>query len=324
MTRSPLTDAVSAVEIVPPTHYRWLGVSSPPLRAEFRRRLSTEEAREYLLLTIERRLYDAWYCPGRPVAITGREHGPSHGSAEFVAKLSEANCGAGCWESGWSARACADHALELSRNGLALLAGAGEWRAGAAGDLELRVPKELLRLSPGYYMAVLNRPLPEPGLILRLYWNLRARGAVPFVRAATRYGNRAGIPGRMKVVNDPGRFDRADAAVLYVAAKNLDAAGELARAVHRAVETHLNPRVPGFTKELAPGVAVAEDPGGARSFGQDRCRLLAEGVVRAHELGRRQLADRVAVVREVMIERGIDPDAPYRRALDLGGWNPLT
>lgn len=325
MTRDQITDATAAVEILSPTRYRWLGESAPPLRAEVKRRLSTEEVREWLLLMIESRLYDAWYCQGRPVAVTGREHRAlAHGSAQFVAALSEANCGGGCWEPGWSIGTRVDQTVELVRSGLTLRAASGDWRAGAAGDHEVRLPKELLRISPGYYMAVLDRPLPEPGPIVRLYWNMRPTGAVAFVREATKHGNGASVRGRLKVLNDPRHFDRADAAVLYVAAENLTAVAMLARSVYRAVAADLNPHVPAFTKELVPGVAVAEDPGGGRSFGQDCCRLVAEGVVRAHEQGHRRIAARVAVVREVMAEQGVDPDEPHRRSSNLDGWNPLA
>lgn len=325
MTRDLLTDAVSAVEIVSSTGYRWLGALASQLPAEIKRHLSAEAARGYLLRMIESRLYDACYCQGRPIAVTGREQRPpAHGLGTFVAALSQANCGDGCWESGWAVERRDEHALELTRGGLTLLASEGDWRARGSGDFELRLPKELLRLSPGYYIAVLDHGLPESGPVVRLYWNLRAAGAIAFVREATRFGNGAGIRGRLKVVNDPRHFDRADAAVMYVAGDDLGAVAELARVVHRRVSVDLNAHVPGFTKKLAPGVAVAEDPGGGSSFGQHRCHLVAEGIVRAHERGHGQIAGRVAVVREVMAEHGVDPDAPYRRGAELDNWNPLT
>ena len=43
---------------------------------------------------------------------------------------------------------------------------------------------------------------------------------------------------------------------------------------------HLRPDTPLFTKQLAPGLGFAEDPGDGGSFGMHRCRLLAEAIWR--------------------------------------------
>lgn len=53
------------------------------------------------------------------------------------------------------------------------------------------------------------------------------------------------------------------------------------------------PPVPLFTKPLAPGLGLAEDPGDRLSFGQSRCRIAAEGLVRAHAQGVTDTAGRV-------------------------------
>ena len=75
---------------------------------------------------------------------------------------------------------------------------------------------------------------------------------------------------------------------------------------------HLDIMAPALTKRLAPGLGFAEDPGGDESFGQYRCRQLAEGIVRAYEHRARRIHDRLAVVSARFAEDGVDLDEPYR------------
>ena len=47
------------------------------------------------------------------------------------------------------------------------------------------------------------------------------------------------------------------------------------------------------------------------SFGASRCRLLAEGMVDAHERGSTRLGDRFDAVVRRFARRGFDVEAPY-------------
>ena len=69
--------------------------------------------------------------------------------------------------------------------------------------------------------------------------------------------------------------------------------------------------MPVFTKRVAPGVALAEDPGTEESFGQNRCRVLAEGMIRAYEQRARSLDRRLRVVAESYAAEGISLTHPY-------------
>ena len=114
--------------------------------------------------------------------------------------------------------------------------------------------------------------------LVRVYWNLTATGAVTFIRTATRVLNGADAYFRLKVVNDAARFERCDAAVLYMRKSDYGAARELLRRIYSDVVCVLKPETPALTKPLAPGVGFAEDPGRGNSFGLHRCCLLADGM----------------------------------------------
>lgn len=307
-----LAEAVAAVEVLSPTRYAWLGEPSEPLPDHVERRISAEDARGYLEYSLGNRLYSDFYCHGRATVPAPRESvDPTRGDAVLVETLSRANGGGGCWEPGWTLVGHEGDDAVVERGGLVLRASAAEWRARPDGLVEVLYPKEMLRISPGFYMALAQRPFDDSEGLVRLYWNLTPAGAVQFVHAATRLVNEAGFGARLKVANHPALYDRCDAGVLYLPRAEALAGAALVRALHTAVAHHLRPGVPAFTRPLAPGLALAEDPGGGQSFGQSRATLVAEGIVRAHGRGNTTPAARLEVVRERMIEAGLDPGAPY-------------
>src|SRR5262249_38576020 len=152
--------------------------------------------------------------PSRPDAA----HVPVVGRTPFVEALSAANCGNGCWEPGWEVAAVRDAEVIVRRDGLTLwvrpqdclLPESGEITPGCR--VSLRFPKELLGISPGFYLVQGDQPLTrDPGeTLVRFYWNLTPEGAAPFVRSATARLNGAGVPFNLKVLSDPAQYVRCD------------------------------------------------------------------------------------------------------------------
>jgi hypothetical protein len=84
------------------------------------------------------------------------------------------------------------------------------------------------------------------------------------------------------------------------------------RTIFAVCGPHLDGESPAFTRPLAHGVSVGEHAAGlGGSFGTSRCRLLAEGIVTAHEHGVTRLADRFDIVARRFVEHGLDVHAPY-------------
>jgi hypothetical protein len=311
--RDQLAAAADAVEILSPTRYAWLGEPSAALQSHVERGLSRSDARGYLAYALQHRLYADFYCLGAPGRASGRQSpNAMRGDPDLLEALSAANSGGGPWEGGWTLSAEGGDGAVVENGGLALAARPGEWRRPDAGSgVEVRYPKELLRLSPGFYMALADTPLDPRAALLRLYWNLGAPGVVGFVRDATRLLNERALPSRLKVVNDPAMFERCDSAVLYVERPRAADALRVAEELYSVAEPHLQPTVPALTRALAPGLGLAEDPGGGQSFGMHRCGLIADGLLRARERGATSTERRVEAVVERLREEGIDPDAPH-------------
>jgi class II lanthipeptide synthase len=278
--------------------------------------LPEDAARAFLGRRLRSRLYESFYCLGGVGTIeeTGAQDG-RWPDPELVAALSAANAGRGTWEEGWRLEARRDGGLLVSRDGLRVLARPSECRnSGTGAELAVALPPELPARSPGYFTILgdVNLDPAADELIARLYFHVTCAGAPDLVSGLTAGLNRARVPFRLKVLDHPDRFGRCDAAVLYLPAVELRRRRRLVGRVVEACAHHVEPRTPVFTRTLAPGVGLGEERGDAEeSFGMRRCRILADGLVSAHEQRRRGLDARLATVARHFDAAGIDLDAPY-------------
>ena len=318
--RRQVEEAIRAISVHSPTAYSWFGKLSIRLPAKLRRTLTPQDARNYLLYDLTSRLYSDFYVRG--VATPSKReagHILQTGLTPFVAELSAANAGNGYWENGWQVRAVENGTIGVFRNDLMVWVRPGESLLEQADliapdmPVHLRFPKEFLDMSPGFYMVLSDKPLnmDDVQMLVRVYWNLTAEGAVPFVRMVTKLLNVTGLPFKLKVLRDPALFTRCDAAVVYILKRDYHDAAEILRRIYTEVGTHLKPGVPIFTKPLAWGVGVAEDPGSGESFGQNRCRLVADAVIRTYEQSKKSMDERLQVLTDRFAEENISLAEPF-------------
>jgi hypothetical protein len=267
-------------------------------------------------------LYRHMYC--RPSAQLVAPVVDRRAARVFVDELSSANCGTGTWEPGWRIESIEPDGMLVvanQRDDLTVWARPEQFSArtapasvGSSG--RLHIGKELRELLPGYYTALGNadQPLADDGgrvEILRLYWHLTAEIAATWMRELTHGLNAADVAFRAKVLSVPAAYFRADAGVLYLSTSDFGRTQHLLLELHRTVAQHLRPATPMLTKRLARGLAAAEDPADGRSFGQHRCQLVAEGLLRAFERGRTSAAARTEVVARRFAEEGLDVTRPW-------------
>ena len=270
-------------------------------------------------------LYQRLYC--RPSRGFVSFAGETRATRVFVDDLSRANCGTGTWEPRWVVRAVEDDGTLMvhnKSNDLTLWAQPQQFRplgdsirVGGVG--RLRVGKELRGMLPGYYTVLgdADQPFDDVGAgvaIVRFYWHLTAEGSSVWIRELTQRFNGANVPFRAKVQSDPNAYLRADAGVLYVARTDVPEVLVLLSSLHLTVSPHLRSATPMFTKRLARGLAVAEDPGDGRSFGQHRCELVADGLVDAFERGRTAIPDLTEAVAARFAHEGLVITRPWLNA----------
>jgi hypothetical protein len=313
--------ALAATAIHSPTSYTWFGRPGPSLTPEATAAIAPEAARSFLVYHLKMQLYADFYCPGgaRPALETWDAQRPPSGRTSFLQELSDANTGRGSFEPGWTVRSLEPERVVVERDGLSLWATKDEVVAEGAGDVSVgspvrvRLPKELFKLSPGFYMALGDHALltDAGATLLRLYWHLEPRGAAVLVGSLTRACNEAGVPFRLKVVSQPEQYRRCDAAVLYIRGADYGQVAAIAEDAYALLAPDLRPLTPALTKTLAPGLGFAEDPGGQDSFGTHRCLAVAEGMVRAYERSASTPQARLEAVAESFDDAGLRLGAPF-------------
>jgi hypothetical protein len=350
--REAVEQAVAATTVLSPTAFAWFGAPQQALAERSAAAMDATAARAYLVYALQSRLYTSFYCPG-VASPAGFDPTPTRrlGPSPFLWALSQANRGTGSREPGWTVAAHEDGRVVVERDGLRLWVrpeelhrGGGKRApspgAGQPGPHELdddpgehaspldavrpgaqvgvRMPKELRRLSPGFYMALgdaeFSPDASQAAGIVRCYWSLHSEGAAALVERLTGALNEAGLAFRLKVIADPEGYRRCDAGVLYTLAPQFELVAPIVADTHRLIEPWLRPVSPALTKPLAPGLALAEDPGvDAESFGMNRCRLVAEGIVNAAERGAGSAAERMEVVAAHFERAQVSLERPYLR-----------
>ncbi|MGB0651899.1 MAG: T3SS effector HopA1 family protein [Thermoplasmatota archaeon] len=129
--------------------------------------------------------------------------------------------------------------------------------------------------------------------LVRVYWSIHAAAAPRFLHTLVKRLNGQLVPFQLKVLNDPQMYGRADGGVLYlpefvwirVAPVLLELASEF--------EPHLQDTTPLFTRRLARGVGLAEDPGEGQSFGDTLTKTIATSIIAAHRAGSDAIFDQV-------------------------------
>jgi hypothetical protein len=257
--------------------------------------------------------YHARTASGRTSAAAGPD-------PQFRAELARANGSRSRWDPGWRVFAAGPlGAVVAEKHGRIRVARPGEFRCASTppmspgSALSLWAPRDMDTSHPAFYLT-LGETLPDLWRevpTVRIYFHVAAAGAATLLNCTTEFCNRRGMPFGMKCLANPAGYDRADAAVLYVAPPHYDTIAELLAELPPAVRRHLRPEIPLFAKKLAAGLALAEQPGTGESFGQHRSRLLAEAVLLGSMLGARSTEPALAVIRQHFAAHGIDLGRPH-------------
>ena len=119
------------------------------------------------------------------------------------------------------------------------------------------------------------------------------------------------MPFRLKCMNHPADYVRTDAAVAYVALRYFQITAQIVTGFPDSLTRNSNRRCRCSAKKLASESALRRIPKSGESFGQHRCRLVAEGLVDAWQAGRQDPASRLECVERRFRLSGLDLQHPY-------------
>jgi hypothetical protein len=252
-------------------------------------------------------LYLALHCRN-PDVVSGTilpRHAAAHGR-DFFSSLASCNRGTGSWRDGWTIHRVDDAHVAVKSHDVEVWASREEFRPDA-GRLEvgatgrLCFPNEYRGMSRGYYVALGNSDAETGTNAIRVYWNVMTGGAEHLLSLITETLNAAGITFKFKSMGDPEGYDRTDAAVLYLPRGDWQNVSTLASSVYAEVRPWMRTNVSSYVFRLAPGLGLAEEPGGDFSFGEHRSTLIADALVSEHGS-----SDRFAAVRALIAGKGYD------------------
>ncbi|MEA5603411.1 T3SS effector HopA1 family protein [Nostoc sp. UHCC 0252] len=215
---------------------------------------------------------------------------------DFYEQLHENNSGEGYFDPGWSVvKEEANGNLTVSKGGLRLYVQRDKHlktleKAALVGDsVAIRMPKN--RVQNGFYTAVSNvglryvEDIKTQPLTVRTYFNLIPQGAVAVMKSLTQGLNKLVIPFSFKVLYNPKEYQRYDSGVLYFDKRDYEVVRQVLKTVYQEHRSLFQPEVPLFTKQLALGVGLAEEPdkkfAAQESFGMNRCQIVANGLLMA-------------------------------------------
>jgi hypothetical protein len=256
----------------------------------------------------------------------------------FYDRLHQSNCGQGYFDPGWQVlRQESDRSLAVTKGELTVHIDRVRHlklveQSACVGDLvSILMPRNLVQI--GFYVAIsdtgaeyrsnsYSRPT-----IVRIYFHFSSEGAVAVMANLTQQLNKIKIPFSFKVLYNPADYKRYDSGVLYFERSHYPVLREVLQKVYAENQAHFQPQIPLFTKQLAPGLALAEEPNrkftAQESFGMNRCQIVADALLEAWHKGDNSSESRMNNIFKHFSVLGIDWQRPYLNANSEDIYTPL-
>jgi hypothetical protein len=250
--------------------------------------------------------------------------------AKFYNRLKTANHGVGFYDPDWQIIGEEDDGtLKINKNRLSLYIDdrhhylqLTEIDAPVGSRVSVKMPHNLIQ--NGFYIAVSNLGSfntslsPADRQIVRFYFNITADGAIALMEALTVELNLAKVPFNFKVLYNPTDYHRYDPGVLYIQRSYYSIVHLILEKIYPQHQEHFKSEIPLFTKQIAPGLAIAEEPdrkfGEAESFGLNRCQIVANALIQATNEGNSTPETKLAAIVRNFDKMGISLEYPFLNA----------
>jgi hypothetical protein len=351
--QTALEDIVNQVQIESNfsiRHPNYQPVELPPPTVERFQKLSTDLQSKYLAQILQGFLYGIYYNGSLKKALAlDNDLTQSHlyqdlenntflgVDLDFYDRLHQSNQGQGYFDPGWQIIASEEDVLVVTKGGLTLHANvethlSQEAKNATIGDIvAIRLPKN--RVQNGFYMAVGNTGARQTSeqerkdVTVRIYFNLTAEGAIAIMTSLTTELNSLAIPFSFKALYNSADYDRHDSAVLYFDSQHYEVVKQVLETVYSQQQEHFQPEIPLFTKQLAPGLALAEEPNhkfsSKDSFGTNRCQIIANGLLAANRSENNTPENRLNAIAKEFDSLGIELERCYLNPNSEDIYTPL-
>jgi hypothetical protein len=246
---------------------------------------------------------------------------------DFYNRLHQSNQGQGYFSKGWQIiREESDSSVAVINNGLTLHIDRDrhlqpEERSAQIGDtVAIRLPKNCVQ--KGFYMAVGDAGSENANgnnhTLVRIYFHLDPDGALAVMASLTAKLNQLSVPFSFKALYNPSDYKRYDSAVLYFDNSYYETVKPLLRDIYQEHQSHFQSEIPLFTKLLAPGLGLAEEPNAKfktkESFGTHRCQIVADSLLETWQKGDNSPEARMKAILDNFSRLGIELEYSYLNA----------
>jgi hypothetical protein len=280
---------------------------------------------KYLRQQLANFLYRAYFNNSLEKIDSSSQSNPERNNARernltFYEQLHQNNCGEGYFDSDWCVLSEAgDDKLVVQKDGLTLHVDReihlhSDQKSATVGDkVAILMPPNLVE--SGYYVAVGNAGPSKKIGNAYMYFNVNSEGAIALMKAITQQLNAIGIPFTFQVLSNCDEYYRFDSGILYFESVDYGVVKLVVQKIYSELRSHFQMQVPLFTKSLAPGLALAEEPKGnyneQEDFGMNRFQLVADGLLEAWQQRNESTENRIATIQRHFSLAGISSQSPY-------------
>jgi hypothetical protein len=292
--------------------------------------LAPEVQQQYLCVKLQNLLHDLYYRQAKTETEDTQEEDKLENQAikwkkhKFFQELHQNNFGDGYFDSDWLVIGEEKkELLPVRKNDLILHISPLRHlqpsdRQAKVGELvAVKMPVKLVE--PGYYIAVgnggainfQNRDLK----IVNIYFHITAEGAIAIMSSLTQQLNQVKIPFNFKVLYNSDNYPSEDAATLSLESQHYEIVRPILKKIYLANRAYFKPEISLFTKLLAPGLSLAEEPNFKNSalenFGLHYFQPIARGLIIAWQQGDDLPQQKVETIIEHFPEQQINLQYPY-------------
>ncbi|MGF1591004.1 MAG: T3SS effector HopA1 family protein [Pleurocapsa sp.] len=309
------------------THSKYEAVKLPSELQQRFSKLSNKVRYNYLETKLQQFLYRNYYQIETGSKLTEENYQLENqaikwSDSDFLAKLRRNNHSDGHFELGWLIVGETEAGfLQVKKNGLTLHIRRDrhlprEEESAKVGDtVSVKMPPQLVE--PGYYISVgtvgtiKDLELQPDNPIVNVYLNLTSLGALELMDSLTTELNAIAIPFQFKVLYRPEEYTYCNSATLSFAKSEFECVKTIIETAYRQYKAYFKLETLLFTKYLAPGLSIAEQPLANVDLAQDRCQMIAQALITAWQQDKAFPADRLECIRDRFWQANISLERPY-------------
>lgn len=171
------------------------------------------------------------------------------------------------------------------------------------------------QLKRGYYTAIGDAMFSFTAPVVLVYFNFSVEGAVALMKSLTTRLNIINIPFVFLVFYNPSSYGGYYSGFIRFHKDNYKSVQQVLKTVYKKNQSYFQEQVPLFTKVLAPGIALTEEPKqpfqSFENLGMNRCTVVAHALMEAHEKGDESPETRMQYIIQHFDRLGIDLERPY-------------